>query len=371
LLIPSGENVGSRILLSYKNLSAPWNSLKAINYRNGEKMMKLFKRFSFKRLIIILIALISLCSCKRDKFDIPKNIDFRQEMRDFVIGISKYCESKKPGFIIIPQNGIELVTTDGKENSPLDSAYLEAIDGHGQEDLFYGYINDDEATPVEDNSYIRSFLDRSKNGGKTILVTDYCSIHSKMDDSYNQNHSAGYISFAASHRNLDNIPDYPASIYSENNNEVSDLPEVQNFLYLIDYENYTTKSDFIHDVTATNYDLLIMDYFFDVNVGFTTEEIDQLRNKANGGKRLVVSYISVGEAEDYRYYWQSSWFSHKPSWLGPENPDWQGNDRVKYWEKTWQDIIYGNDNSYMKKILDAGFDGAYLDIIDAFDYYLP
>ena len=35
----------------------------------------------------------------------------------------------------------------------------------------------------------------------------------------------------------------------------------------------------------------------------------------------------------------------------------------------WQNIIYGNESSYLTKISDAGFDGVYLDIIDAFEYY--
>ncbi len=45
------------------------------------------------------------------------------------------------------------------------------------------------------------------------------------------------------------------------------------------------------------------------------------------------------------------------------------NYKVRYWEDGWQDIIFGNDNSYLKKILDAGFDGVYLDIIDGFEYF--
>jgi len=50
-------------------------------------------------------------------------------------------------------------------------------------------------------------------------------------------------------------------------------------------------------------------------------------------------------------------------------PDWTGNYKVKFWEAEWQNIIYGNENSYLKKILDAHFDGVYLDIIDTFEYY--
>jgi len=42
---------------------------------------------------------------------------------------------------------------------------------------------------------------------------------------------------------------------------------------------------------------------------------------------------------------------------------------VQYWDTEWQEIIYGNSESYLKKIIDAGFDGVYLDIIDAFEYF--
>ncbi len=79
--------------------------------------------------------------------------------------------------------------------------------------------------------------------------------------------------------------------------------------------------------------------------------------------------MSIGEAEDYRYYWQTSWSTTKPAWLDAENPEWKGNYKVKYWYSDWQKLIYGNDSSYTKKILNAGFDGVYLDIIDAFEYY--
>jgi cysteinyl-tRNA synthetase len=58
-----------------------------------------------------------------------------------------------------------------------------------------------------------------------------------------------------------------------------------------------------------------------------------------------------------------------PSWLAEENSSWSGNYKVRYWIKEWQDIIFGNDGSYTKKILDADFSGVYLDIIDAFEYF--
>jgi cysteinyl-tRNA synthetase len=312
------------------------------------------------------MVIVSVISCSRN--DYP-DLDFKQEMRKFVIGISEYSRTIKTDFIIIPQNGIELVTINGEESDSLANSYLSAIDGNGQEELFYGYDNDDQATSTADNSYLRTFLDKSKKSGNTILVTDYCSTLSKMANSYTQNNTSGYVSFAANHRELDNIPDYPSPIYGVNNNIITSLSQIKNFLYLINPQNYTSKADFINAVTSTNYDLLIMDLYFNETTEFTAEEITRLKNKANGGKRLVISYMSIGEAEDYRYYWKSGWKSGNPSWLDDENPDWAGNYKVRYWEPEWQKIIFGNDDSYTKKILNAGFDGVYLDIIDAFEYF--
>jgi cysteinyl-tRNA synthetase len=324
----------------------------------------------FRVTIPFLLSTAILGSCgKGDERGIPSDIDLRQEMRGFVEGISRYAKAHRSNFIIIPQNGIELVTEDGTETGAPSAAYLDAIDGNGQEDLFYGYDDDDQATPAGDTTYLNAFLAVSKNAGNAILVTDYCSTILKMEDSYDRNASLGYISFAADRRDLNGIPAYPSPVHAENDQAIVSLGDAKNFLYLINPGNYPARADFIAAVSATNYDVVVMDLFFDDGTPFAPGEISRLKRKANGAARLVVSYLSIGEAEDYRYYWRSDWNDDEPSWIDGENPDWPGNYKVRYWEKEWQDIIYGNDGSYLKRILDAGFDGAYLDIIDAFEYY--
>lgn len=319
--------------------------------------------------ILLCVVLCSLLSCDKSDTETSNNRDYKQLMRDFVIGISAYSKNIKPDFYIIPQNGIELVTANGEESGTPDVAYLNAIDGNGQEDLRYGYDSDDTATPADVTSYLKPFLDVSKNSGNTILVTDYCSTPSKMDQSYSVNSADGYISFAESDRNLTVIPEYPATIHNENTNSIVELGQVRNFIFMINAEKYATKSDYVNAIKSTNYDLLIIDLFFNDGSLFTAAEIQSMKTKANGGNRLVICYMSIGEAEDYRYYWQDSWNSSKPSWLDALNPDWPGNYKVKYWDPDWQKIIYGNDTSYLKKILDSGYDGVYLDIIDGFEYY--
>ena len=116
----------------------------------------------------------------------------------------------------------------------------------------------------------------------------------------------------------------------------------------------------------TAYDLVVMDYSADgTEEGeFTPAQIAALKHSP-GGEKVVLAYMSIGEAEDYRFYWHDDWTPGNPGWLDAENPDWPGNYKVHYWDPGWQAIVL----SYTGRLLDAGFDGVYLDIIDAYEYY--
>lgn len=324
-----------------------------------------------KRACLLVLATIVVhgCSSNSGSDDEPIDPVYRDYMRDFVIGISDYAKTIHPGFIVIPQNGPELITTDGNEDGSADKSYLAAIDGVGREDLFYGYDFDDVATPDNKLQYMLSFMDIAEANNVQVLTTDYCSTASFVDESYRQNTAKGYVSFAADHRELDNIPDYPAVPVNMNSKDVASLADVKNFLYILNPGNYANKSDFLAAIQATDYDAVIIDLFYDGTDPLTFVDINSLKTKSGGGSRLIIAYMSIGEAEDYRYYWDTLWQSSPPPWLAEENPDWPGNYKVRYWDPSWQNIIYGNETSYLKMILDAGFDGVYLDIIDSFEYF--
>jgi len=314
------------------------------------------------------LTIITLSGCNKNDNPLPENMDYRQEMRNFVIELSEYSKNINENFIIIPQNGQELITDNGESSGNLQTEYINSFDATGRESMFYGYYKDDKETPDEDKNPLLNLCLLCEQNEIEVLTTDYCSTHSKMDDSYSQNEQNGFISFAANERELNNIPDYPVNVYNENINDISEISQAKNFLYLINSENFENKQDFINAVSTTNYDLIIMDLYHNEDK-FTESEINQLKIKNNGAKRLVVCYMSIGEAEDYRFYWNSEWEEGNPIWLQEENPEWKGNFKVRYWETDWKNIIFGNENSYLAKILNVGFDGVYLDIIDAFEYY--
>ncbi len=323
--------------------------------------------FGMKWVVVMGLGLLSVCDFSEPVVP-DDNLDYRQQMRRFVTDLSLHAKLCSPGFIVIPQNGQELITVDGDTDAELVKDYLRFIDGTGREDLFYGYDNDNTATPADERDYMLAHCDRCEQNGVEVLVIDYCSTHSKMDDSYQKGREHGFISFAAPERDLNVIPDYPQQPFRVNDNDIHTLGDAKNFLYLINPENFASKQEFIDAVSKTDYDLLVMDCFFNDEL-FTQNELEQLKQKANGGVRLVVSYMSIGEAEDYRYYWQEEWSKNPPEWLERENPDWEGNYKVKYWQPEWQSVIFGSDSSYLDIILNSGFDGVYLDIIDAFEYF--
>ena len=199
------------------------------------------------------------------------------------------------------------------------------------------------------------------------MVSEFVSDNNFISDAFSKNYNEGFICFT---RNSDNYhyKQIPDSVPYENNTDITNLSLAQNYLYLISTENFSTKQEMINAISATNFDLIIIDLFFN-GEELTSTEINQLKTKANGGKRLVISYINIGAAEKFRYYWKSNWKLGNPKWIKKKYQGYDDEFWVEFWHKEWQDIIFGNDNSYMKKIINAGFDGAYLDNVEAY-YFL-
>lgn len=85
----------------------------------------------------------------------------------------------------------------------------------------------------------------------------------------------------------------------------------------------------------------------------------QLKSKAKGGKRAVLAYISIGEAEEGRAYMKKG----SKKWLTKDGQGWSGNYKTKFWDEEWKDIV----KSRVKAALAAGYDGVYLDRVDTYE----
>ena len=132
---------------------------------------------------------------------------------------------------------------------------------------------------------------------------------------------------------------------------------------------YQLQKVSMKDVAASAFDLMVIDYSKDGSdaQAFTPGDIQRMKAKPDGSRRQVIAYMSIGEAESYRYYWDPAWTDRKPTWLLDENPDWKENFSVCYWDPGWQGQFCGNPTAYLDKIIAAGFDGVYLDKCDVFE----
>jgi cysteinyl-tRNA synthetase, unknown class len=125
-------------------------------------------------------------------------------------------------------------------------------------------------------------------------------------------------------------------------------------------------------IANSPYDLVVTDFARGEDrkeIPLTKEEVSAMQKRPDGSKRLVIAYLSIGETENYRYYWKPEWDKKRPSWMGKENKEWKANYLAKYWDPEWQKIIYGSPEAYVDRVLAAGFDGFYFDRVDAYYFF--
>ncbi|MGV3553224.1 MJ1477/TM1410 family putative glycoside hydrolase [Rhizobium sp.] len=136
------------------------------------------------------------------------------------------------------------------------------------------------------------------------------------------------------------------------------------------------KTHTVAALAAKQHDMLVIDSTRDGKNAFSAEEVAEIK----GDRSVLASYISIGEADDYRNFWDKGWTTtgeasgrltnKAPDWLGPVNPDWPESRKVRYWDDDWQDIMFNDDRTGdFDKIVAAGFDAAYLDIVDAYYFW--
>lgn len=281
--------------------------------------------------------------------------DYREEMRVLITAIAEKARTYHSGFIVIPQNASMLLyAKDGALIQPFAS-HISAL---GHEPLF----SKSSQAEAQNDSIL---LQKANDEGYPIWTIEYEANSKNAKKLIKMNKKYNFIAYVAENRALDSIPKDSKKLFSWNKNEVTNIKKSRNFLYLINPHHFTTIQEFTTAIVATDFDAVVIDAYFKTQP-VSKEIVSLLQKKTNGKRRLVLAYMSIGEAEDYRYYWKKTWKKSFPSWIVKENAQWKGNYGVRYWDKNWKAILYASKDSYIQRIVDAGFDGVYLDTIDVF-----
>ncbi|XP_055346754.1 uncharacterized protein TM_1410-like [Paramacrobiotus metropolitanus] len=96
----------------------------------------------------------------------------------------------------------------------------------------------------------------------------------------------------------------------------------------------------------------------------SVDDVNQLRSEG----KIVLAYLSVGEAEVWLDYWREDWIPGViPLFLERVNDRFRDRYKIRFWMEEWQEILL----NYMENhILRKGYSGLYLDAVDVYTHFL-
>jgi cysteinyl-tRNA synthetase len=138
--------------------------------------------------------------------------------------------------------------------------------------------------------------------------------------------------------------------------------------------DHLQNPDAVRGLASSGYDLLVIEPTFNIkgNENFNLKAMVKSLHDGKPG-RLVLAYLDIGEAENTRTYWGTMWRTPgganpgRPGFLLAPDPDGDtGSFLVLYWRMPWKNIFL-RKGGIIERLMAAGFDGVYLDWIEACD----
>ncbi len=112
----------------------------------------------------------------------------------------------------------------------------------------------------------------------------------------------------------------------------------------------------LDEIAASKFDLAVIDLSRDGSDDyFTKAEIGGVKKSG----KIVLAYFEIGAIENYRPEWKTVPEDLKAGAVA----GWPKEQYVKFWDERWWPVVRGR----VDRALDAGFDGAYLDLITAYE----
>lgn len=298
--------------------------------------------------------------------------NYRAQMREIVEDLATYAKKRDPKFIVVTRPGFDLLSWSRREfdlaeikrdplaKLPSDAIvqvgtpmrrYIQSIDGFMLNGQFCAPLR----VPAAD-------LDAMLKQGLKGMSIEHCPSPEAATAALQTAVRMGVIS----HIDLDDTDDFarpPTRRPSpENPRNVETLLGARNMVMLLDSRNYATREEWFAAMAGTNYDVIVTDAFYKGNQSLSKDEVHHLKFKEIGARRLVLARMSVGYAEDERFYWQRDWQIGTPTWIQALGPDRAGQYVVEFWNPAWKAII----GRYFAGIMDLGFDGVVLDGVEAY-----
>jgi hypothetical protein len=139
--------------------------------------------------------------------------------------------------------------------------------------------------------------------------------------------------------------------YRLNTSLIDSLKKVNNFMIIKKYSNFNTKARFLLTAKNLQYDLLIIEPYYNKGHYFTASDIEFMKYKKGNklNRRMVYAYLDMTHLHE-----QSKFYSEA----------FMENNNVKYWCDEWKDTLFGRDEgSIADYFIKSGYDGVFVDNI--------
>ena len=294
--------------------------------------------------------------------------DTREKMRKFIQSITIFARSYNPNFSIITHGALELLIkrdiVDENEYYPART-FMRTIDGVMTNGMFFSEKIFGEPVSDKIKAKKHKLLEIAKSNGLPVFVIDFGTERKTIIDSFRLNRERNYIStiLPAPLAKLSNLPSYPPRPFGEHSRSIISLKDVSTFAYVTNSAQYGKQDEFVMKMHNNNYDLMITEVMHG-RKPLSARAVETLKYKKVGGKRMVFAKVNIGLAANHQFYWKSSWREGSPSWIKDPKRSNKDNYFVEFWDPEWQQIFYGDTNSYIYGLVKLGFDGVLLEGIE-------
>ncbi len=297
--------------------------------------------------------------------------NYRDEMRKIVEDLTTFARAKSPNFTVLTFGGFDLFTWSQREydltelkrpemvkrTSVMDTElpvgfpmrrYQQRVDGFILDGFFCAPLR----IPLTDVEAMRS-------QSLKALSVDHCPPE-RVQPMYDQARKAGIVAHIDTDMNhrFASIPNMRPN--PENPGNVETISAAKSMLVNLDNKKYGNKAEWILALKNTNYDVLVVDGFYNGNQALTKDEVRSLKFKKLGARRLLLAWLDVGEAANDQYYWQREWRAGNPSWINALDRSNPGKFHIEFWNPAWKAIV----GKTFAGLVEQGFDGIVLAGVD-------
>lgn len=200
--------------------------------------------------------------------------------------------------------------------------------------------------------------------GQRVLSYDACPTDAAVKDAFEAANRDGVLESASVAPSLADLTIPSGVPWGENSASITSLQRARNWLAPVRPTQFYSKTDWLTAESRNNYDMVVVDLNYGTE-GISAADVELLKFKKMGPRRLVLARLPVGKAYDTAWYWKPDWRVDNPAFLFAPDGQQAGVFITDVGNPQWRELL----GKTLKGIIDVGFDGVVLTEVDTYLWF--